>query len=254
MTKLRIGVQLIIWGERIGTDILGVLDEASSIGYEGIECGPDALSQVSDPKEALSSRGLDLVGFHMGIGFVDAKDVEKALVALESLGGRYLTFSGAGGRENSDENYLENSRRLQEFGKLAKKHGVKVCYHNHWQEIVDDERGTRLILENTDPEYVSLCVDTYWVKHGGGDPVGFLEEHGDRVAYIHLKDGTEEGMKKTPPEFVELGRGIIDFAAVIEKAKSLGVDWGVVEQDRTSLTPKESMAISRRYLREALGL
>jgi sugar phosphate isomerase/epimerase len=254
MSKLRIGAQLIIWGQRINFDLLGVLDEVSSIGYEGIECGTDALSKIPDVQKVLSSRGLELVGFHTGIGFVDTKEIEKAIAALEDLGGKYLTFSGAGGRENSDENYLENSRRLQEFGKLAKERGITICYHNHWQEIVDDERGTRLIIENTDPEYVSLCVDTYWVKHGGGDPLEFLEKHGDRVAYIHLKDGTAEGMKKSPPEFVELGRGIIDFPAIIEKAKSLGVEWGVVEQDRTSLTPKESMAISMKYLREKLGL
>ena len=254
MSKLRIGAQLIIWGQRIKSDILGVLDEASSIGYEGIECGIDLPTQVSDPEKALSSRGLELIGFHTGIGSADVKEIEKAIVALGDLGGRYLTFSGAGGRENSDENYLENSRRLQKFGRLAKEHGITVCYHNHWQEIIDNERGTRLILENTDPEYVSLCVDTYWVKHGGGDPLEFLEKHGDRVAYVHLKDGTEEGMKKTPPEFVELGRGIIDFPAIIEKVKSLGVEWVVVEQDRTSLTPKESMTISLRYLREKLGL
>jgi len=254
MSKLRIGAQLIIWRRRVESDLTGVLDEVSSLGYEGIECGPDAFNTVSDAEKALSSRGLSLAGLHTSIGLADKEKVEKAIDTLENLGGRYLIFSGAGGRENTDENYLRNSKRLDEYGRLAGKHDIKVCYHNHWQEIVNDERGIRLILENTDPEHVALCVDTYWVKHGGEDPLEFIKEHQDRVVYLHLKDGTAEGMRKTPPEFLELGRGIIDFPSIIEAAKSLDVKWAVVEQDRTNLTPRESMAMSRRYLKEKLGL
>jgi len=254
MSRLRIGAQLIIWGRRVESDLLGVLDEVSSLEYEGIECGPDAFSAISDAVKVLDSRGLSLAGLHTSIGLADREHVEKAIATLENLGGRYLIFSGAGGRENSDENYLKNSKRLEEYGKLARKHDVTVCYHNHWQEIVNGERGIRLILENTDPEHVALCVDTYWVKHGGEDPLEFIKKHQDRVVYLHLKDGTTEGMRKTPPEFLELGRGVIDFPAILETAKSLNIEWAVVEQDRTSLTPKESMAISRRYLKEKLGL
>ncbi len=254
MSRLRIGAQLIIWRRRVESDLLGVLDEVSSLGYEGIECGTGVFNAVSDAKQALASRGLSLAGLHTGISSIDRKEVERAIATLEDLGGRYLIFSGAGGRENTDENYLENSRRLEEYGRLAGEHGIRVCYHNHWQEIVNDERGIRLILENTDPEHVSLCVDTYWVKHGGEDPLEFIERHKDRVVYLHLKDGTIEGMRKTPPEFIELGRGVIDFPAILEIAKSLNIEWAVVEQDRTSLTPKESMAISRRYLKENFGL
>ncbi|RJS90928.1 sugar phosphate isomerase/epimerase [Candidatus Bathyarchaeota archaeon] len=254
MSKLRVGAQLIIWGQRVKSDLVGVLDEVSSLGYEGIECGTDTFNAVSDAKGILESRGLSLAGFHTGIGAVSREEVEKALSTLEDLGGRYLIFSGAGGRENSDENYLKNSKRLDEYGRLAMERGIKVCYHNHWQEIVNDERGIRLILENTDPRHVSLCVDTYWVKHGGGDPLEFIRKHKDRVVYLHLKDGTVEGMRKKPPEFVELGRGVINFPEIIEEAKSLNVEWVVVEQDRTSLTPKESMAISRRYLKEKFRL
>ena len=254
MSRLRIGAQLIIWGRRVKSDLVGVLDEVSYLGYEGIECGVGTFNTVSDAEGMLESRGLSLAGFHAGVDAVSGEEVEKALTILEDLGGRYLIFSGAGGRENSDENYLKNSKRLDEYGRIAMQRGVKVCYHNHWQEIVDGERGISLILENTDPQHVSLCVDTYWVKHGGGDPLEFIRKHRDRVVYLHLKDGTLEGMKKTPPEFVELGRGVINFPEIIEEAKRLNIEWAVVEQDRTSLTPKESMAISRKYLKEKFGL
>ena len=251
MPMLKIGAQLIIWRQRRESDLLGVLDEVSSLGYEGIECGPDIFNTLSDARKALSSRGLSLAGLHTNIRFADRGKVEEAISTLEKLGGQYLIFSGAGGRENTDEKYLKNSEKLEEYGKLAGKHDITVCYHNHWQEIVNDVRGIRLILENTDPKYVSLCVDTYWVKYGGEDPLEFLKKY---VVYLHLKDGLADGTRRNPPKFLELGRGVIDFPAILKVAQSLNIEWAVVEQDRTDLTAKESMAISRRYLKENFGI
>jgi len=252
MVKPKIGAQLIIWGNRALEDLPRVLDEVSSIGYDGIEAGTTTFDKVKDPKGLLDAKGLSLAGLHTGIENIDEETIEKALSLLQRLDGHYLLFSGAGGKENTEENYRRNARLLEKIGKKAKEYEVKVCYHNHWQEIVNDAMGIRIICEETSPEFVSLCIDTYWVRCGGLSPVEFIKKHLDRVAYLHLKDGTEEGMKRY--EFKELGQGVIDFPAILEVVKTADIEWYVVEQDRTDKTPKESMEISRKYLREKLGL
>jgi len=249
---MKVGAQLIIWGQRASSDLTGVLDEVALLGYDGIEASPDTFKDVLDPKAMLASRGLSLAGLHMNVGSAGTEAVGNALAILGKADSRYLMFSGAGGRENSEENYLRNSKKLEEFGELPRKQGVTVCYHNHWHEIVNNAKGTQTILESTDPEHVALCVDTYWVRCGGLSPVEFIKENAERVAFLHLKDGTEEGMRRY--EFLELGQGVVDFPAVIEAVKPLDVEWAVVEQDRTDKTPKESMAISRKYLKEKLRL
>ena len=250
--KPKIGAQLIVWADRTTEDLPKVLDDVSAIGYDGIEAGPTAFEKVTNPKELLTTRDLSLAGLHMGIGSIDDSSVRAALDILKKMDSHFLLFSGAGGKENTEENYRKNARLLAKVGEKAEQYGVKVCYHNHWQEIVNNAMGTRIICEETTPELVSLCVDTYWVRCGGLSPAEFIEEHLDRVAILHLKDGTEEGMRKY--EFLELGQGIVDFPAVIEVVKSADIEWYVVEQDRTNKTPKESMAISREYLRTKLGL
>ena len=252
MVKPQIGAQLIIWGKRTLEDLDGVLDEVSSLGYDGIEAGPTAFERVVNPRELLATRGLSLAGLHMGLGSVDDSSVRGALDILKKMDSHYLLFSGAGGKENTEENYRKNARLLEKVGKRAQQYRVKVCYHNHWQEIVNNAMGIRIICEETNPELVSLCVDTYWVRCGGLSPAEFIKEHLDRVAFLHLKDGTEEGMQKY--EFLELGQGIVDFPAIIEVVKSADIEWYVVEQDRTNKTPGESMAISREYLKAKLGL
>lgn len=252
MAKPKLAAQLIIWGKRPLEDLSGVLDEVSSLEYEGIEAGASMLEKISDPKRLLVSKGLSLAGLHLGVGNLDEKPVDSALTILKKADGRHLLFSGAGGRENTEANYRKSAKFLNNVGKKAAKLGIKVSYHNHWQEIVNDAMGTKIILEETSPEYVSLCVDTYWVKCGGLSPADFIKENLERVTYLHLKDGTEEGMKKH--EFLELGRGEVDFPKVFDVVKSADIEWFAVEQDRTDKTPKESMAISRKYLKETLGL
>lgn len=193
-----------------------------------------------------------MAGLHLNINLTNEKLLNEALDVLNKLDGPYLLFSGAGGRENSEENYLRNSKKLEECGKKSMERGVKVCYHDHWQEIIDNAKGMRIICENTASEHVALCIDTYWVKFGGLSPVEYVKANIDCIEYLHLKDGTEEGIKNRRAEFIEIGQGCIDFQSIMEAIKSSRVEWLIVEQDRTIRTPKESMAISRKYPKEEI--
>jgi sugar phosphate isomerase/epimerase len=245
MSRLKVAAQLIIWGDETRTNLRGVLEEVRGAGYEGIEASPEVV--VGNPtmvRELLRKNNLKLVALHMGVG--DLEKSEQALKVLGDYGGEYLTFSGPGGR-GTDADYQNCAKFLNEIGRRSKEYGVRICYHNHGHEISENQRGIRMILEATDPEVVGLCVDTYWVKFGGSDPLRFLEENRSRVGYLHLKDGSEEDMKNR--RFCELGKGSIDFPAVLRFAVEEGLSWVVVEQDWTSGSPYSSMAESRDYLR-----
>lgn len=252
MTRFSVGVQLIVWGSKVLENLPGVLEEVSSIGFDGVETGLEPLKKFHNVDSLLREKGLKLAGVHMGIDSSDLDLVIEALNILERTSGEYLIFSGAGGRENTPENYHKSCKFLEKAGELASQRGLKVLYHNHWQEIINDLMGIRIICEETSAKNVSLCMDTYWVQCGGVSPLKFLELFGERVVYLHLKDGTEEGLKKH--EFTELGYGIINFSSILKKAESLNVNWCIIEQDRTDKTPFESMKISRLYLKEKFGI
>jgi len=259
MVRPKIGVELIVWGKggKIFPDsgeLPGVLDEVSSLGYVGVETIIVAFEKVPDPKYMLSKKGLSLAGLHMLLEGLREKQANAALDFLRKADSHYLLFSFAGGKDNSEENYQKNAKLLEKIGKKAADQGAKVCYHNHWQEIVNDALGMKIICSRTSPEHVSLAVDTYWVQSGGLSPAEYIKENLDRVEYLHLKDGTEKEMKSNTFPSAELGKGIVDFRAILETAKSKDIEWYVVEQDHTNRTPMESMAISRRFLKEKFGL
>jgi len=243
--KPKIGVQLIVWGDRPAKDLDGVLNEAASIGYSGVEMGPGPLQGLEDPSEPFTSNGLALTGLHIGVG--DMKTVETCLQLIKECGAHYLLFSGAGGRGNTEKEYRESSKFIKAVAEKSRDLGVRVCYHNHYQEIIDGAKGIKIICSEVEPELLSLCVDTYWVQYAGASPVQFLKENLDRISYLHLKDLKDK-------DFVELGQGAIDFPGVFKAIEGREVEWAVVEQDRTKKTPKESMQISRRYLRNRLGI
>jgi len=246
MSSLKVGAQLIIWGARPRENFEGVLAEVREAGYEGVETSLEIVfTDIMETRRLLLENGLRLVALHMGVGNMD--QVEQGSRILEKLEGEYLTFSGPGGR-GSDEDYLKCADFLNKAGKISRKHGIKTCYHNHGHEIANNQKGISVIIQNTEPELVGLCVDTYWVKFGGVDPLQFIKANKERIVYLHLKDGTEEDMKNR--RFSELGKGSIEFPAILSFTTQLGVKWVVVEQDWTPGSPFKSMLESRDYLRK----
>ena len=88
-----------------------------------------------------------------------------------------------------------------------------------------------------------LEVDTYWVAVGGQDPVNILTKLGDRVKFIHIKDGPLTTDTKTQQP---AGQGKIAVRDVIGAAKSLEV--GVVEFDDYAGDIFEGIAESLAFL------
>ncbi len=96
MAKPKIGAQLIIWGNRVNEDILGVLDEVSSIGYDGIEADMATFEKIKDPMRLLAAKGLSLAGLHTGLENINEKSIEVALNLMRKLDGHYLIFQRGG--------------------------------------------------------------------------------------------------------------------------------------------------------------
>ena len=104
----------------------------------------------------------------------------------------------------------------------------------------------------TDPKYLSLALDIGWVAKAGGDPKTFLINYFNRVKYLHLRDIKGE-------EFVELGKGTIEYPAIFQELKKRNFrGWAVVEIAKSGeemvQDPFHSVSISRNYLRERIGI
>src|SRR5205823_434448 len=143
-------------------------------------------------------------------------------------------------------------------GRQCKAGGLQLAYHNHAFEF-DGSAGQRpidIMMERFDRSLVAFEVDVFWVSTGGEDPVAFLKRMGTRVPLMHLKDrgaGCEVVHQESAVKrdcFKEVGAGILDFAAILRAAESIGVKHYFVEQDQTPSDPVDSLAQSYVNLRK----
>ena len=106
--------------------------------------------------------------------------------------------------------------RLNDLAAQAAGRGLKVGYHNHWWEFEPLGEGTAydLFVSELAPEVV-LEVDTYWATVGGQDAPELLRRLGDRVGFLHVKDGS---LSEDPTEQLPVGSGKVPVADILAAA------------------------------------
>ena len=175
-------------------------------------------------------------------------------VAIGSMPGPY--------REGGEDAYKRFAVEATGVGEKLAAAGLTFSYHNHSFEFVhfpyptaENPHGSRtgldIIYNESDPRYLQAEIDTYWVQHGGGDPVAWIERLPNRMPVVHLKDM----VVAFPPHermgsqwMAEVGEGNMNWTRILAACKSSGVEWYAVEQDICRRDPFESLAISYRNL------
>ena len=250
-----VGAQLMVLGGHptikydIETQTDLILDTLVEAGYAGVEGGPrDAAAY----RQALDKRGLRYGGSHVSLAALDnAETVERLTAYLQTLGSRDICNSGLMQWNNrSAEDYHQAVAVLNTAGRAFRKAGITLHYHHHdfeFEKVEGEKTGLDILLGETDPDAVDLCVDIAWVQKGGSDPAAFLTQHQDRISYLHFKDYDADG-------WTELGSGQVNISDVMQVLPQLPrIRWVMLEQDKTVHNPLASLAISRRYLRDTFG-
>jgi inosose dehydratase len=269
MGNIRFGYTAMTWGN----EERQAIDDIAAVGFPGIQFRANAVTEFkpAELKELLAQHKLTFVALSSGDVSLDepeadqiAKHVANAQFVKDS-GGLYLQILDqlkAYPRSATPDECKRLGSLLTELGKRTADLGIALGYHNHLNTLSQSPANLDLILENTDPKYVKLELDTAHFVAGGGDPAKAIAKYHDRLLFLHLKDvhdiPADTPKAKYPFEFVELGRGRVDLPSVfaaLDKIKFHG--WAVVELDRVPdklRTPKESAIISKTYLEQKIGV
>jgi len=218
-------LQLYTLRNAISEDLPGTIKKVAEIGYTQVE----PYNFVATAKElgaALKENGLTAPSGHAPLM---SQDQDEIFAAAKELGITTVIdpFLPAEHWQKA-EDIQATAEKLNTAAKKGAEYGIRVGYHNHAWELESTIEG-RTALEYfeslLDPELV-LEVDTYWAAVGGQDPVKLLQRLGDRVKFIHIKDGP---LNKDNKAQQPAGQGKVPVMDVIAAAKSLEV--GVVEFD-----------------------
>jgi sugar phosphate isomerase/epimerase len=253
MAKLPVSLQLYTVRDLTAKDFAGSIKEVAKIGYRNVElAGFGNLKTAAEVKKVLDDNGIKVSGAHAAIDQLE-KDLPRILDEAESFNNTHLICPYMPEERRKDAaGWKQVAKILSGIGRSCHDRGIDFAYHNHSFEFqqFDGKYGFDILWENSDPNYLKSELDTYWVQHGGADPVGYINKLQNRVLLLHLKDMAPGPDRK----FAPVGTGILDFKGIIAAAEKYGVRNGAVEQDNCYETPPlEAIKISFENLKK-LGL
>ncbi|HLS93768.1 MAG TPA: sugar phosphate isomerase/epimerase, partial [Microbacterium sp.] len=142
---------------------------------------------------------------------------------------------------------------------LLEEYGVKQQFHSHADSHVGTTREVNRFLDETDPRYTNLCLDTGHFAFYGGDNLSLIQQRPERIGYLHLKqvdpsllfdvlkndvsfkDAVAQGIMTEPPH------GIPELGPIIEAAAAISPDiFAIVEQDMYGCDVDYPFPIARR--------
>jgi len=276
-------------------DYRQVLDEMQQTGFKGTELG-DWGFMPTDPallKDELDRRELSLVGSWVTSVLIDRGGHQESARRAERTAGLPAAVGGASALIIVGDNLFAYDARNRVAGRVADRDGmtaaqwtvftdglhliarrvkeetgIRTVFHPHCSTWIEAPGEISRLLELTDPELIGLCFDTGHYRYGGGEPLEGLKKHTDRIRHVHFKDcdaaiaAAARNKKWEYNEavgkglFCELGKGEVDFRAVLDELRARDYDdWVVVEQDvlPNMGSPGEMAQRNREYLKR-IGL
>lgn len=240
----RLGCQMRTFGQGVytnGEEFVRLVRLAGATGFAGIETNWKNLERWADrPGEfaaLLKESGLVLIGAHTGgAPWAAGKQAElradlgRAARFVHAVGGRYIVLSGSVPPKPARfaDRLPEMAAFLDDLGGLCATQGVRLLYHNHWQDCA--EGCLPKLCRLTDPARVGFAFDTGHAVHAGEDPAAILAAFGRRTELVHFADYADDGPSavRRPP----LGTGRLDLAATAAAIrKAGGVRWIVLEEE-----------------------
>jgi inosose dehydratase len=256
-----------------------MLRTVQELGYTGIELGPPGYLGA-EPEAVLATLepyGLELVGAFAPIriadedGFREDLDfVDRTVAVLAATGARGPIVLAADENETrlrvagrpdaraatslTGDRLKAAAERVEQAAERARSAGVTAAFHPHTATYIEGPDEVAAFLDATDPGLVHIAFDTGHCIVGGGDPVAFVQQSGDRIAHLHLKDVDPRVLARVRSQewtveeawehglFCEFGTGAVDFPAVLAALGDFA-GWGVVEQDRVAVQVDDLPAV-----------
>jgi sugar phosphate isomerase/epimerase len=243
--KFKLGLQLYTIREAMEKDLRGTLTRVSGFGYQEVETygfnfGNNKYYWGLEPKQAkqlLNDCNLTTSAGHYDLDKFFGKDqagalkkyVDECIAGAHVLNQTYIVWPWLAPEYRNMDEFKRLSATLNKIGEQIKKGGLQLAYHNHDFEFIDHDGkiGYDLILKETDPNFVKMELDLYWLSHSSAlKPLDWFKKQPGRFAIWHIKD-----MDKTDRELhTTVGDGVIDFKSIIKDYKIAGVQHMFVEQ------------------------
>ena len=234
-----VGIQLYSVREEMKEDPLGTLKQVAKMGYKHVEHASYVHRKFYEYNAVEFKKILDDLGLKMPSGHSvlkgdhwdkknnDFTDDWKYTIEDAAACGQEFVVSPW-----LDESLRSNYSTFMEFmevfnksGELCQKSGMKFGYHNHDFEFslsLNNENMFDLIMNNTDPDKVSMQLDIGNMYIAGAKAVDIINKYPGRFENIHVKDMIKKENGGEGFESTILGNGLVGPREVADLSREKG--------------------------------
>jgi inosose dehydratase len=273
LPRLRLGSCPDSWGVWFADDPLQTpwdrfLDELVEAGYSWLELGPYGYLPT-DPaqlQDELGKRGIQVAAgtvanaaeLYSTAGYDTILEATRNVARLSAaMGAKHVVFVPVPGyRDDKTGAYLRSAElepdewktmigTISSLGQVVKEEfGLNLQFHPHADYHVETQAQTERFLDDTDPAFVNLCLDTGHLAYRHADVPALIRAYPDRIGYVHIKQMDPEIVARADREDLAFGqavamgasceppKGLPDIPAVTQALAELDADlFVVVEQD-----------------------
>ena len=264
-TQYKLGYQLYSVNNDMKDKPLSTLKALQAMGYQDFEIyGFDGEKgtyygyQAAEFKTLLDELGLTVSSGHYGFApYLNQSNdqlmrfVDQCIAGAQALNSRYITWPWIAPEQRNMETFKRMVPVLNRIGQRVTEAGLGFAYHNHGFEFADHEgqNGFDIIVNQTDPAWVKLQMDMYWVMRSSQTtPKALVAKHPGRFVMWHIKD-----MDKLTQDYSELGNGSIDYTKILPDPVKSGLEFYYIEQGGNfAASPLQSAATSAAFFKHNL--
>lgn len=246
---MKIGIQLYSCPDKVEDEAAmeRTLAALAEMGYDGVEFFTYGAYGMMDPRRLrarLAECGLEGINVHLHIPLEQwFGDMRGVLDYAKEVGLPAVTLPYLHEERRSPELFARILGEIPRWIAQCGEYGLEFCYHNHDFEFRPYGKGTLLeAVAGASPE-MKIELDTFWARFAGHDPCRVMEELGGKLRLVHIKDYRELA-PFYEMKFTAIGTGVMDNAAVADKAAAMGQEWLIVEQDNSPIDTLESARLS----------
>jgi sugar phosphate isomerase/epimerase len=224
----------------MGNDFTGTLIKLAQMGYTGVEFAGYGNLNAQEMKQVLDANGLKSIGSHIGLEKL-IKNLDEEIAYNKLIGSEYIICPHA--KIASEDDAIKTAETLKPIIAKINDAGLKFAYHNHAHEFAKsgNEYFLDILFQNLPPE-AAMELDIYWAAYAEVEPLAYMEKHKDRLKLIHVKQIDKD------KHCVDLDQGVLDFKKIISKAKALGAEHFILEQEEYAVSSMVSVKNDIEYI------
>jgi len=235
----------------------GSLDQQLKIvhdaGVHAVETVGTQGVSATELKQLLDRYSIRAISSHVALAEL-RKDLDGVVAFNRSIGNTMLVvpYLDAKDRPTDAAGWTALGQELGRIAKQVRTKGMRLAYHNHDFELADfnGKTGLELLFAAAGPD-LRTELDLAWVARSGHDPALMLGKFRGRLFAVHAKDNAPKGQAEDEGGFAAVGKGVLDWNAILPAASAAGVQWYILEHDQPH-DPAKVIQTGADYLREHL--